>query len=243
MKKIDGEISNEKKKISYGGTSSSKLRALIKKNLLVLKRNKLSTICEILFPILLMIIMLAIRKAFTIDEYKYDEEEKTIENFIRQKSVANVDITNPNIVNVDNRTFLWNGLSILPALNICSVYNRLNTPRPLIGTIGIPQSIKDKIIYDSLIYQELFNISVTNDNFLDFNNVQEMESYVQDPTFGTESKPLICFTMRLEEKDNSYNYSLHYFDSIFDEGIQDLVDIIGGPFDNFRSGPDMESYE
>ena len=243
MKKIDGEISNEKKKISYGGTSSSKLRALIKKNLLVLKRNKLTTACEILFPILLMVIMLAIRKAFTIDEYKYDEEEKTIENFIRQKSVANVDITNPNIVNVDNRTFLWNGLSILPALNICSVYNRLNTPRPLIGTIGIPQSIKDKIIYDSLIYQELFNISVTNDNFLDFNNVQEMESYVQDPTFGTESKPLICFTMRLEEKDNSYNYSLHYFDSIFDEGIQDLVDIIGGPFDNFRSGPDMESYE
>ena len=158
MKKIDGEISNEKKKISYGVTSSSKLRALIKKNLLVLKRNKLTTACEILFPILLMVIMLAIRKAFTIDEYKYDEEEKTIENFIRQKSVANVDITNPNIVNVDNRTFLWNGLSILPALNICSVYNRLNTPRPLIGTIGIPQSIKDKIIYDSLIYQELFSI-------------------------------------------------------------------------------------
>ena len=45
---------------------------------------------------------------------------------------ANVDITNPNIVNVDNRTFLWNALSKLPALNICSVYNRLNTPRPLI---------------------------------------------------------------------------------------------------------------
>jgi ATP-binding cassette subfamily A (ABC1) protein 3 len=70
-----------------------------------------------------------------------------------------------------------------------------------------------------------------------------MESYVQDPAFGTESKPGICFAMRLEEKDNGYNYSLHYFDSMFDEGIQDLSDIIEGPFDTFQSGPDMEGYE
>ena len=239
---MDSADTNEKKISSFGGTSS-KLKALIKKNLLVLKRNKVTTLCEILFPILLMALMLVIRKAFTIDEFDYDEEEKTIENFIKQKSSANVDITNPDIINVDNRTFLWNGLSILPALNICSAYNRLNTPRPLIGTIGIPQLIKDKIIYDSLIYQELFNISVTDDNFIDFDNIKDMESYVEDPTFGTESKPAICFSMRLEEKDNSYNYSLHYFDSIFDDGVQDLSDIIDGPFDNLRRGPDMESYE
>ena len=230
-KKVDEEMPEEKKNVSYTGSSTSKLKALIKKNLLVLKRNKLTTSCEIFFPILLMIIILAIRKAFTIDEFEYDEEEKTIENFIKQKSVANIDITNKDITTLDNRTFSWNGLSILPALNICSAYNRLNTPRPLIGTIGIPQSIKDKIIFDSLIYQQLFNISVTNDNFN------------KDPTFGTESKPLICFTMRLEENNNAYSYSLHYFDSIFDEGIQDLDDIIEGPFDSFRSGPDMESYE
>ena len=131
-KKVDEEMPEEKKNVSYTGSSTSKLKALIKKNLLVLKRNKLTTSCEIFFPILLMIIMLAIRKAFTIDEFEYDEEEKTIENFIKQKSVANVDITNEDITTLDNRTFSWNGLSILPALNICSAYNRLNTPRPLI---------------------------------------------------------------------------------------------------------------
>ena len=70
-----------------------------------------------------------------------------------------------------------------------------------------------------------------------------MESYVKDPEFGTASKPGICFGMRLEEKENGYNYSLHYFDTYFDEGIKDLIDIIGGPFDRFKSGPDMDSYE
>ena len=243
MEKIDKEMQQEKKQITYGGSSTSKLRALIKKNLLVLKRNIATTLCEILFPILLMVIMLVIRKAFTIKKYDYEEQEITTENFIKQKSVANVDLTNPDINIVDNLTYLWNGLSILPTLNICSIYNRLHTPRPLIGTIGISQSIKDKIIYDSLIYQELFNISVTNDTFRDFDSIEDLETYVKDPTFGTESKPAICFGMRLDEKNNSYNYSLHYFDSIFDEAVQDLDDIIEGPFDSFQSGPDMQSYE
>ena len=199
--------------------------------------------CEIFFPIGLMIILLILRKAFEIDKYDFDVEEQNTENFIRQKSMANVDLDNPNITTLDNRTFLWNGLTILPALYICSEYNRQRTPRPMIASIGIPIEIKQKIIYDSIIYQSLFNISVTNDNFMDFSSVDEMEDYVKDSQYGTEGKPLICFGMRLEEKDNSYNYSLHYFDSIFDEGIQDLDDIIEGPFDLFQSGPDMESYE
>ena len=243
MEKIDDKANNEKKIMSTSGSSSSKLKALIKKNILVLKRNKGTTLCEIFFPIILMAIMLIIRKVFEIDEFEFDEEEKTIENFISQKSVANVDFTNPGINTTDNITFSWYGLSILPALSICSSFNRLQTPRPLIATIGIPESIKNKLIFDSMIYQQIFNISVTNDNFIDFNNIQEMESYVEDATFGTESKPAICFGMRLEEKENGYNYSLHYFDSLFDEGIQDLNNIIEGPFDSFQSGPDMEGYE
>ena len=243
MEKIGDKANNEKKIMSTSGCSSSKLKALIKKNILVLKRNKGTTLCEIFFPIILMAIMLIIRKVFEIDEFEFDEEEKTIENFISQKSVANVDFTNPGINTTDNITFSWYGLSILPALSICSAFNRLQTPRPLIATIGIPESIKNKLIFDSMIYQQIFNISVTNDNFIDFNNIQEMESYVEDATFGTESKPAICFGMRLEEKENGYNYSLHYFDSLFDEGIQDLNNIIEGPFDSYQSGPDMEGYE
>ena len=172
MEKIDNQAINENRQmISTSGSASSKLKALIKKNILVLKRNKGTTLCEILFPILLMAIMLIIRKAFVIDEFTFDEEEKTVENFIRQKSVANVDLTHPAINTTDNITFSWYGLSVLPALNICSAYNRLLTPRPLIATIGIPQSIKNKILFDAMLYAHIFNLTVTNDNFIDFNNI------------------------------------------------------------------------
>ena len=219
--KINDKANNQNKYIGSKG-SSSKLKALIKKNILVLKRNKGTTLCEIFFPIGLMLILLILRKAFKIEKYDFEIEEQNTENFIRRRSVANVDLDNPNITELGNRTFLWNDLTILPALNICSEYNKQRTPRPMIATIGIPNEIKQKIIYDTIIYQTLFNISVTNDNFMDFSSVDEMEDYVKDSKYGTEGNPLICFGMRLEEKDNSYNYSLHYFDSIFDEGIQDL---------------------
>ena len=237
------QFSKKQKYSTTGGSSNSKLKALIKKNFLVLKRNKGTTLCEILFPIALMIILLIIRKAFSIDEYEFDELEKTTENFILQKSVANVDIFHPDINSTDNKTFLWHGLTILPSLYICSSSNRQRTERPIIATIGIPDLIKERIIYDAIIYQTFFNISVTKDNFMDFDSVDDMEKYVKDDKYGTENNPLICFAMRLEEKNNIYNYSLHYFDSIFDEGIQDLTDIIEGPFDLFQSGPNMESYQ
>ena len=240
---MNNPIISNRKLVSTGGSSYSKLKALIKKNILVLKRNKGTTLCEILFPIGLMIILLIIRKAFKIDEFNFETEDITTENLIRQKSVANVDFTNPYINSIDNITYSWYGLTILPSLFICSSSNRQKTERPIIATIGIPDSIKQKIIYDAIIYQTLFNISVSNDNFMDFHSIEEMENYVKDDTYGTIDKPLICFGIHLEEKNNSYNYSLHYFDSIFDEGIQDLADIIRGPIDLFQSGPDMESYQ
>ena len=79
------------------GSSCSKLRGLIKKNLLILKRNKVTTICEIFFPIILMILMYFVRDSFLILEYNYDEDEVTTTNFIRRRSVANVEINNTDI--------------------------------------------------------------------------------------------------------------------------------------------------
>ena len=243
MNKEAKHFSGNPKSISTGGSSYSKLKALIKKNLLVLKRNKGTTLCEILFPIALMLILLIIRKAFSIDKFEFDKEEKDTENFIKIKSVANVDFTHPDINSTDNTTFTWYGLTILPSLYICSASNSKRTERPIIATIGIPDLIKQKIIADAFIYQIKFNLTVSEDNFMDFDSIKDMEDYVKDETYGTEGKPLICFGMGLEEKNNSYNYSLHYFDSIFTEAIQDLETIIEGPFDLFQSGPDMESYQ
>ena len=215
----------------------------MRKNLLVLKRNKGTTCCEILYPIVIMIILLILRKAFSIDKYDFETEEQNTENFIRQKSVANVDFLHPDINSTDNITFSWNGLTILPALYICSASNRNRMERPKIATIGIPNLIKQKIIYESIMDQNYYNLTVNNDTFLDFDSIEEMEKYIEDEKYGTEGNPLICFGISLDEKNNSYNYSLHYFESIFDEGIQDISVFLKGPLDLFRSGPDMESYQ
>ena len=225
------------------GSSCSKLRGLIKKNLLILKRNKVTTICEIFFPIILMILMYFVRYSFLILEYNYDEDEVTTTNFIRRRSVANVEINNTDImIDESNNSLYWNNLSLFPALSICSRHNRKGRERSLIATIGIPLEIKERIIFDASVYQKKIDMNITMDNFKDFKNIEEMEDYVKDKRFGLEDFPQICFGMRLEETKEGYDYSLHYFDSIFGEGIQDLSNIIGGPIDLFRSGPDMQSY-
>ena len=102
------------------GSSCSKLRGLIKKNLLILKRNKITTLCEIFFPIILMLFMYLVRDSFLILEYTYEEDEKNTNNFISRCSVANVDINNTEIIaDESNNSLYWNNLSLIPALSIC----------------------------------------------------------------------------------------------------------------------------
>ena len=225
---------------NYGGNSCHKLKALIKKNLIVLKRNKGGTACEIFFPIFIMLLLSILRNAFAITSYDYDEVEGNTENFIKRRSLANVDITHPDI-NITNTTVTWNRLNFLPHYTICSANNRLKVERPIIATIGVPNELKERMIYDSiLIEQNTSNFTLSKENFMDFDSVKQMEKYIKNKNYGTKERPLICFGMSFEEKgESSYRYSLHYFDSIFNEGIKDINDMINGPFDIFQTGPEM----
>ena len=63
------------------------IKNLIKKNLLILKRNTCSTIFEILFPILLILLCFALRQAFKLKTFELEKEEETIEHYIQNKSV------------------------------------------------------------------------------------------------------------------------------------------------------------
>ena len=243
------------------GSSTSKLRALIKKNLLVLKRNKITTLCEIFFPIILMLLMLLVRNSFLILEYDYETQEGTTSNYIDRRSVSYIDFSHPemlipdnntNITNINNeynRTIVisyindWYGLNILAPLTICTRYNKRNKERPLIATIGVPDEIKEKIVNDSIIYQSRYGINFSMRNFKDFKDIRQMNHYVEDDKFGTDEMPGICFGIKFEERKDGYNFSLHYFDSLFEQGIQDLSNIIDGPIDLFKSGPDMQSYQ
>ena len=49
-----------------------KLNALIKKNVLEMKRNILSTLCEIFFPIILMLLLYWLKTVFDIELYEFE---------------------------------------------------------------------------------------------------------------------------------------------------------------------------
>lgn len=50
-------------------SASWQLGALINKNLILMKRSPVATLCEIFFPIILMILLVTLRKTIKITEY------------------------------------------------------------------------------------------------------------------------------------------------------------------------------
>ena len=55
-------------------SSSSKLKALLRKNVTIMFRNCCTFIAEILFPIILMLIILSIRQAFKVKTHTFESE-------------------------------------------------------------------------------------------------------------------------------------------------------------------------
>ena len=78
-------------------SSSWKLRALMKKNLLIMKRNPCSTIFEILFPIILLLLCFAIRRTFRLRKHYFDKEEKDIPTYYKTLQFYIVKITLPQV--------------------------------------------------------------------------------------------------------------------------------------------------
>ena len=222
-----------------------KLHALIKKNLIIMKRNIFSTLFEIFFPIVLFVVIIALREAFPIETYTFKEEEKNIENFINDKSMTTI----KNIVNdegFDPDSYSWNGMSVAPPFKICSKLNNQDLERPLIGDIGIPQEIKNQMMLDSLEFKDEINFEITEKSFKKFETVEQMNNYIKDQHYGADPNTLICFGVKFsyETEEKLYNYSLHFFDfeKMGREGIQDIACNDQGMFDTFKSGPDLESF-
>jgi hypothetical protein len=137
-------------------SSAWKLRALLKKNLLEMKRHIISTLCEILFPIILMALLYLLKTAFDIKNYEFDIEEGTLQNFIKSRSVYNLDkLPYSDITPIIPRNVSipeFDGMSLHPAFNICSLLNSNHKVRKLIATIGVPDEIKKILITESLYY-------------------------------------------------------------------------------------------
>ena len=223
----------------------TKLRALIKKNLILMKRNILSTLFEIFFPIILFGVIIALREAFPIETFTFSEQEKTTENFINDKSMTSINdiISDPDF---DQNSFSWNGMSVIPPLKICSSLNEQYQSRPLIGSIGLPLEIRNQMISDSLEFENIINFKLTENNFKNFSSVEELDNYVKSPQYTADPNKLICFGVKFsyDEEYKQYDYSLHFFDfeKMGKEGVQDIATNNQGMFDTFKSGPDLESF-
>ena len=222
----------------------SKLKALMTKNLLEMKRNVASTICEVFFPVILMAIFLGIRLALGYHTYEFEDEEKTVNKYMFTRSTSNIhypeyiESENDYIENETN----WKGLHIFPPLNICSMYNEKKWGRPKIATVNVPEEIKEQIIKD---YQ-VFNGSLNMSNFTDFPTIEKFEEYMTDVAYGSKNKSEICFGIvfnhTFANDIHTYNYSLHYFDNKLMDGAEDVPASLY-LLDQFQVGPDMESYE
>ena len=222
-----------------------KLHALIKKNLIIMKRNIFSTLFEIFFPILLFGVIIALREAFPIETYTFSEEEGNTEKFINDKSMTSIkDILNDQ--GYDKSSSSWNGMSVIPPFKICSSLNDQYQARPLIASIGIPTEIKEQMIKDSLEFSDIINFHLTENSFKNFSSIEEMENYIKDPKYGAEPDELICFGLRFsyDMETKKYDYSLHFFDfkKVGTQGVQDIACNDHGMFDNFKSGPDLDSF-
>ena len=222
--------------------SSWKLKALLKKNLLIMKRNICSTICEILFPIILILLLYLLKTVFDINNYYFEIEEIDTSTYAHKRSVFNEDPL-PN-----TQQFKFNiseyGMSILPALNICSIFNKNNKPRNYIGAVGLPDEIKERLINESLFFKGLNYFGLSWNSFINFTNEEQMNNYIKSSSYGEEEDhPLLCFGLSYSENTDKheYNYSLHYFENSRYDGASD-VPKSSYLLDPFQSGPDFNSY-
>ena len=209
-----------------------KLRALMTKNLIEMRRNILSTLCEIFFPIIVMIVFLLIRSAITIKTHTFENEEISVKDFIYNRSTSNFYYS-------ENQSE-WYGLSLHSPLHICTMDNSKKWGRPRIATIGVPDEIKEQMITDYQFFKDIRPFD--RNNFTDFSTIEEFKDYMKNSSYGSRNNPEICFGIFFSYKDNEYNYSMHYFDNKVMNGAEDIPASLY-LLDRFQVGPDMESYE
>ena len=209
-------------------SSGSKLRALLKKNFIIMKRNFCTFIAEVFFPIILMVLIYGIRKAFKIKYHYFEDEEKNDANFLSTRAVKFSDSSN---------TIISSSLNTSPFLQIC-YENDKGEKRPLIGIINVPTKIQNRIKTLASITDPSFIFS-----YKSFESVEKMRDYVKDGNYGTGENELLCFAISYSKEDKNYKYGLHYFDSSMEDGIQDIPDGRGKANDQFQEGPDMDSYD
>ena len=205
------------------------------------------------FPIIAVLLFYSLKTIFDVENNKFENKEGSIQNYARMRSVYNSDIfpqlnATPNInPSADNEQIIPQipimtpeiyGMSIHSAFNICSIFNEKKEIRPLIATIGVPNEIKEKMIYESTRFV------LNQSSFKDFRTEEDLDKYIKSENYGeTEEMPKICFGISFSQDriNHKYDYSLHYFEYGGQDGSEDVPNTLS--LDNqFQTIPDFNSY-
>ena len=196
------------------------LKALLKKNFILMKRNYFLTICEIFTPMILMLLLYVLRIAFKI-EYKIGEDED-IEKYIVYNSTA---------MSSEQDSIL--GIAYKGTFSACK--NRF-----YISLIGkkFPKRLIEKL-------KERKN---EENPFIQFNfykTIDDLESYIQSSNYGSDKEkyPEICFGIYFnhDEEFDKYDISLHYFSSFSETYPHDVPSTLVPNLDVFLKSPDFQS--
>ena len=193
------------------------LKALLKKNLIIMKRNIFVTICEVFSPMILMFLVYLLRTAFKI-EYLTGDDEDYFEFLVKNSTALTNDY---NIYGL----FPYKG-----TIAICS----FNYPIALIGK-NFPDDLKQ--IFIDLSYTELYFM-----DFIYYETIEDFEDYIQSSKYGSnEENPEICFGIYYnhDEVNNKYDISLHYF-CTHEYNWMNVPSTLEPNLDVFIKGPEYE---
>ena len=146
----------------------SHLNALFQKNMKIMRRKCCNTVCEIIFPIILMILVVLLRKAFKLNKYYYSDTTDT--DYFASNSSALT--SQESFYSFTKR-------------NVLSICNS----RPTIGIIGtsFPESLLQKI-------QTQIVIENSEISFKNFDTAEDIDNYVENELYSANSDyPPICF--------------------------------------------------
>ena len=211
--------------------SCSHLSALLKKNLILIKRKPITSLCEIIFPFILLAIVIALRSAFEINKFYYGNTPDT--EYIQTNSTALFTSTSSDPSASED----FYTLTIRKHLDICK-------QRPIIALIGesFPSELQSKL-------SQLIQVENPIITFKQFDSADELDKHVEHEHYAEDLNeyPPICFGIKVEETESSttkaYDVSLHYFGSDRDNGVKDIPSTITENLDPFQNGPDMDSYK
>jgi len=233
-------------------------RALIRKNLLTLKRSIFMTLMEIFYPIILMLIGYLVKhNAFSSQKFTWEGEGKMTDylidkgNFNLNYETYSSILQNPTSISsytnagsgkwkyidplgkvhpTDMTTFY--GLPLKPLTTIC--YNRFT-----IAFVGFTEGSPLGVIIKGFITAEGTKLNRPY-KIKYFKDVEELNNYVTSDDYGQANKPTICFGVSFKEREaNKYSASLHYFNDFITHGIEDVPNNLKPPNEEMQQGPNM----